>query len=310
MKLDFEDCCQIPSSDVVHLSDHLIRFRFQRPRDLSQNLRFLVEGEGSIEKLFPDAANRAAVEHNVRAFQKALDASFERERANLRSLQVLSARDYAEFNVQHHCRPSLIYTNGQAAATVVERPASGFEVALHAVLRKFLAFCNEYEFPDFIRGNQVRRFGTLVEVELWVREFLSNIEVSMVPMFKGDSSASLVLRRVGERRGEHGYPETIYSVIFSGERSTVRVGGAHEAYRVLNEIELDGFRVKACATCRNFRFSGMSRDMSRGSAGYCTFHTGIDPRTNFKDLPVSVYSLCSNHDFVNDVDRDRPYLRS
>jgi hypothetical protein len=306
VRLDVNDCCDLPTSDAIHLSDYLVRFRFQRPREPSQNLGFILESR-PIATLFPDAPNRAAVEHNVRELQKALDDAYERERSRMLSYQVLSSRDYALFNIEHHCNPALLYTNGQAVATLVERAERGFEVAFHRELRGFLAFCSEYEIPDFISSDQVRRVGTLLEAELWIRHLLSEIRISMVPMFRGDSSASLALQKVGERRGQH-RRETVYSVSFLGESTTVLIGGDHEAYRVLNDLEFDDFRVRACATCRNFRFSGMSRDMSNGSTGYCTLHFGIDPRTERNDLMVSVFSLCPEHDFVDDGDRSQPYL--
>ncbi len=95
MKLDVDDCCDLPTSDAVHLSDHLIRFRFQRPRAVSQNLRFILEEGHSIATLFPDAPNRSAVEHNLGELRKSLDRAYEREREKNGPFPVQSARDYA-----------------------------------------------------------------------------------------------------------------------------------------------------------------------------------------------------------------------
>jgi hypothetical protein len=49
--------------------------------------------------------------------------------------------------------------------------------------------------------------------------------------------------------------------------------GQHDAYvglrRVAEKLAARGAQIAACASCAWFRFSGMSRDMSNGSSGYC-----------------------------------------
>jgi hypothetical protein len=52
----------------------------------------------------------------------------------------------------------------------------------------------------------------------------------------------------------------------------MRVDKIQEPYKVLNEPRPEGFRVEACATCVSFRFSGMTRAMAGGAAGYCAMN--------------------------------------
>src|SRR4051812_43823228 len=90
---------------------------------------------------------------------------------------------------------------------------------------------------------------------------------------KGVESAELLLQRTGSIPGTDGYRIHNFIATFRDEGFHVQMGGPpcgdKEPYRVLNELRPQGFVLTVCATCEHFRFSGMARDMSAGSRGYC-----------------------------------------
>jgi hypothetical protein len=99
---------------------------------------------------------------------------------------------------------------------------------------------------------------------------------------------------------------------FRDETFRVQMGGRpwgeKEPYRVLNELRPQGFVLMVCATCEQFRFSGLTRDWSAGSSGYCSL--ALKYRNSF-DLSdrVSVDYWCSEYRFIADEDRRSPYIK-
>ena len=58
----------------------------------------------------------------------------------------------------------------------------------------------------------------------------------------------------------------------SFDDNSVKIEKIHPDFfaNVLNiEKKIDGFKFRACINCRNFRFSGLARQMSGGGTGYC-----------------------------------------
>jgi hypothetical protein len=94
-----------------------------------------------------------------------------------------------------------------------------------------------------------------------------------------------------------------------------------DAYTVLNELpgRLEGEVVQACATCVAFRFSGMSRDSSGGTRGWCRRRLeaarasglpmpGLDVRPRYGTI-VSVFDRCLEHEPIADEAREIPFCR-
>jgi hypothetical protein len=103
-------------------------------------------------------------------------------------------------------------------------------------------------------------------------------EDHMLRMVKDSERDELRLQHTGQRKGNHGYSVSILTASFRGTTFRIEMGGGpcsdEEPYRVLYQLRPDGFHVEACATCKHFRFSGLTRDWSAGSRGYCTHPLG------------------------------------
>jgi ADP-ribosylglycohydrolase len=74
----------------------------------------------------------------------------------------------------------------------------------------------------------------------------------------------------------------------------VGANGQHDAYTALRRLaqraKSRGWRLVGCASCERFRFSGMTRDMSGGSVGYC----GLVGFRNARAV-VSIGHGCGEH---------------
>jgi hypothetical protein len=81
----------------------------------------------------------------------------------------------------------------------------------------------------------------------------------------------------------------------------------------------EGEVVQACATCVAFRFSGMSRDSSGGTRGWCRRRLeaarasglpmpGLDVRPRYGTI-VSVFDRCLEHEPIADEDREVPFCQ-
>lgn len=140
-------------------------------------------------------------------------------------------------------------------------------------------------------------------------ERLTSPETWALRLRKGVELGELRLQPAGWRKGPDGYPLEILIASFRVGTFRLEMGGppwgAHEPYRVLNELRPQGFIVEACATCLYFRFSAMARDFSSGSTGYCA---QISTKAATRAM-VSVRHLCPKYRFVADEERSTPYLR-
>lgn len=75
-----------------------------------------------------------------------------------------------------------------------------------------------------------------------------------------------------------------------------------EPFEVFATLRPSGFRLEVCATCSHFRFSGLTRDWSGGSRGYCL----LEPQTATGWPKVGVDYYCGDHNFV--AENDTRYL--
>ena len=142
MQIRLEDAVPFPGKDVRYLNDQLIRFQLGCPRQPSAYQRFFLGEYSSADEVFPEAPNREAVEHNLASLAKELDAvlALTRERSLREGCAVMSRHDLLSFNRDHFCRPTYLYTNGQAIVSLVQRNPSRFEVVYHPSLQNFNNF--------------------------------------------------------------------------------------------------------------------------------------------------------------------------
>jgi hypothetical protein len=292
-----EDAVPFPVRDVLYLNDQLIRFQLESNRAPSPYQRFFMGEYSSADEVFPDDPNREAVEYNLASLAKALDAA-------LAGAAGMSRRDVLSLNIDHHCRPTYLYTNGQAVVSVVLRNPARFEAVYHRSLRCFNAFDSSFRAQDVLMA------ANFEDAQRAAVERLAAVETWSLGVRKGVELDEVVFQPAGSRTGSERYPLQILMVSFRGGGFRVQTGGppcgAHEEYRVLNELRPDGFVVEACATCQYFRFSGMTRDMSAGSAGYCTHPSNSTAAGRLTH--VSVRHFCPEYTFVEDHDREHSYI--
>jgi hypothetical protein len=321
VRIELEDSVDVPTMDVGHLAEHLIRFQFAEPQPVSPYHQALLEGEATGRSILPDAPNREGIEHNYRQLRDQIEGVFTAHQSSLAFTlaDVKSLADFVRLNIDHHCRPRYLYTNGQTAMTLALRGERCLEVAPHPSMEQLRGFGSVYGPWHLIDPAEIKLFSGLAAAETWIKARLSELSVQALPMLRGEQERTLLLQEAGFRRDEKGYPIQTYLAHFEGRITKLQIG-PEEPYEFLNRLVLDDFRVKSCATCKNFRFSGMSRDMSHGSSGYCSPRrteaaaSGL-PRRGLDTTPssspvVSVFSGCGDYEFIEDAARPFPYLRA
>lgn len=313
LQIRVEDSVEFPASDVQYLNDHLLRFRLVSTRDASTYHRFFLGEYSSADKLFPGAPDRKAVEYNLASLAKALDAGLARmrERPFVEGTAIRSRQDLMTFNVDHFCRPTYLYTNGQANVSLVKRNQDRFELAYHPSLRDFWTFGSDYEIGILIEPDNVQVARSFEGAERLAQERLFKVATYTLRVQTGTELDQLVLQPAGSRGDTHGYPLETLIAAFRGDGFRVQMGGPpcgdNEPYRVLNEFRPAGFALVVCATCEHFRFTGMTRDMSGGNRGYCTSPSKENGKLGLSNI-VSVRDWCPEYRFVMDQERKIPYL--
>jgi hypothetical protein len=314
VQIKLEDSVGFPTCDVQYLNDQLLRFRLVSPRTPGAYHRFFLGEYSSADQLFPDAPNRKAIDYNLATLAKVLDAGLARmrDRHFVEGAFLTSRRDFLEMNIDHFCRPALLYTNGQAVVSLVRRNQGRFELAYHPSLSAFCRFGSDYEF-GILDANQIKFATTFDDAERSTHERLSHVATYALRVQTESELDELVLQPAGTgRRDTHGdHLETLIAT-FRGDSFRLQLGGRpgsdNEPYRVLNELRPAGFHLVVCATCEHFHFSRMARDMSSGSKGYCTDPSRKNPGFSLSNI-VSVRDWCPEYRFVADEERQTPYLR-
>jgi hypothetical protein len=294
------------TADVTYLGEHLVRFRFPRDRGPSASHRLLLEGGGDASCILPDAPNRAAVEHNLAQLRQELAQVFERDRSCrlLRAAGVDSAASFLRLNVEHFCRPTWLYTNGQSLVSLVAAGRHAFDAVPHPDVARYLAFVSDWGGWPVLSARGGRRLASLAAAEIWVGERLSELKMRPVPLARGRETRTLLLQPAGEVPSGHGRVSTFIAHHGPGPQR-LRVG-AGELEGFLVAFDADGFRPRVCATCTRYQPSGMSRDMSGGTAGYCEAReqearesglpqAGLETDPPFHAL-VSILDSCADHD--------------
>jgi len=315
---------RVPFEDLLELDDCSVRFSYPQPREVPQCWAMVLEPEPALERLLPDAPNRPAVASLLEGLRHALMESFDRGRGSalFATTGIDDPAGWRDVLLDHYCRPRWLYTNGQALYSLVERPGPRYEVARLPSLGSLHEFRTVYvrELPD---PRDVVEFGHLDGAESHVLGKLAQVEVRTLPLVRGKQRRLLLLQACGVRPGGPGeHPIKLWLAHVGGTPMLLETQhDRRDAYTVLNELpgRLDGEVVQACATCAAFRFSGLSRDSSGGTRGYCRRRLeaarqsgmpmpGLDVRPRYGTV-VSVFDRCLAHEPIADEDREIPFCR-
>jgi hypothetical protein len=312
MRIEIEDIVA-RSVDVVHLTDYLIRFRYASPLASPPYHRALLEDRGA-DDIFPGAPNRDGIREQlerertrfVAGFDARLDdcdhrlppdqaATARRARDTILARACVHEwRSLVRLNIEHYCRPDFLYTNGQALVTVVRRPHDLLEAVLHTDGQEALEFANEHGPWPLLDLNWLAQFVNLSALETQVRRHLAKLECSTLSLARGDERRTLLLQRAGTVRRD-GRRFTTWLARLDGGESRLRQDRHEPARTFLRRIEFDGFRVRACATCRHGARSGMSN----GTVAYCMLrHNATFDNQGLTMERVSDWDICDEHAFA------------
>jgi hypothetical protein len=315
---------RIPFEELQALDDCSVRFAYPQPREVPACWSMVLDPAPALERLLPDAPDRSAVGNLLEGLRHALLESFERGRGSalFATAGIDDPAGWRDVLLDHYCRPRWLYTNGQALYSLVERQGPRYELARLPSLASLHDFRTLYlrDLPD---PREVMEFGHLDGAETHVLGRLAEVQVRTLPLVSGKERRMLLLQACGTRPGGPG--EQTISLWLA------HMGGAtmlletqpdrRDAYTVLNELpgRVEGEVVQACATCVAFRFSGMSRDSSGGTRGWCRRRLeaarasglpmpGLDVRPRYGTI-VSVFDRCLEHEPIADEDREVPFCR-
>ncbi len=288
MRIEVENFTDLPVKNVHYLSEKVIRFQLESPTELSGYERLLLGEYESIEQIHPGAPNRSAVEYNLDRMRRGLEESLAEmtQNAVAEERAIRTAKDLLLFHVEHLHRPTYLYTNCQAFVSVVARSSTRFEVLFHPSSAGFGGSSCFYG-PRF-GPEDTAVVATLEHADAAANKRLSNVRIQTLQLRKGSENEILYLQSAGRRN----MVETQIAT-FRGEEFPFLMGGLDEPFQVLNNLRPDGFVIEACATCRFFRFSGLTRDWSNGSVGYCQH-----PNLGSEVPRVSVFHYCSDYSFI------------
>jgi hypothetical protein len=282
-----------------------------RPNRLHQEMQ---KSKPDASKLFPEAPNREAVEHNLRAsirtFEEALPGFAQFEAGH----RLLRWQDLLRLNLQHTTSAERHFTNGQSIVTRLKLEDGRFSVALHENLEGFLS---ELQSWPSLRAHRLATVETEQESRALAIEWLSHVTETTIPVRIDGNPGTMSWRTWGWIAGSAGYRRQGL-VLTVADRSVWteldgQPGAKFEAYAVLNQLPtlLPGVEAETCATCFSFAFSGMSRDMSGGWTGYCRHPDAQEAPAPHRSSPsVSVAYRCERYRKVLDRDRQHPYIRA
>jgi hypothetical protein len=304
MRIELADAlaADVPATDIHPLGDTVVRFRLARPRPLSPYQQFLLDGGTDVATLHPDAPNRAAVQQLLDLARAGLAEAWTAQRGSflVRGAGVTDEIGFLRFCVDHFCRPTWLYTNASAVVSVFER-AGILEALPHPSLKRYLGFGGEYGPPPIPATVLGDRFASRDAAETWIVPRLAQLPTRTIPLLKGDERRTLFLCAAGERPGERGYPIETFLLHGAGGVRRVRVQPG-QSCAFLNGLEVDGFRARCCATCVHFSASGMSWDMSNGTAGYCAQRSS-DPAGRPPAGLTGTFDVCEQHALVDETVR-------
>ena len=277
----------------MYLNDFIIRFEYAESVQILKFYDMILTNDRDTSQLFPGAPNREAVEYNFNNAIKGFQTEFNQFDSRLkRSKKLTSFQDLLQRNVNHVYNPEFVYTNGQQIITV-QKHADTYELALHRSYSAFIDFFSEYN--QSLSLESLEDFDKLSDLELIVRRNLSRLELTMLNVFKKQS------HKVGFLQQVRHLPSYTHYLHFKGQIIPITINRENEAYTVLNSLPelIEGYQIKACASCKHFAFSGLSRDMSEGSMGYCQLKFKMNEKTGVKqsspEAIVSVFDECDKY---------------
>lgn len=244
--------------EVLHELPHrLACFRLLEPRTPSRYLRWFL-GEVDLPDRELSDQQRRALESNLSGLGKKLDAAVAgMQKHAILGSSLASRSDFLHFNLDHHCRPTCLYTAGGEVVSVVRRQGHA-EVSYHGSLCLFPKFFTDFHWPDALISAGAT---SVVDDQAAEEQLVQKSLIQSITMRKGNATEQVILLPTYEGT----------DVVFRHRTIPLfRFGNREEHFRILNEFCPDGFLPEVCATCAHFRFSGLTRDWSNGSAGYCT----------------------------------------
>jgi len=299
-------------TDVTAFSPTVWRFRFGHERR-SALQRFIDLEEPALVRETAEANWLRGARYRL---EQALDP-WVSERPRHR-LWISTVSEFLDLLRAHYARPTWIFTNGRSCVSYAvvrgRLPREPRErvgtLALYPSLQAYLDLSSGDVYA--LQPSQVEICSDEQEAEIGAWQFLSRVSVQTVTLARGAERTTALFfemtSHADRARGHHAYMAYVSA-------GPVRL--CDRPYRMLNVFSADGFRVHACATCRYFRFSAMSREASGDESGYCMISSmnpaavdRADPAGEHVAACVSVFDCCRHYEFIEDSDRHPPVLLS
>jgi hypothetical protein len=181
-------------------------------------------------------------------------------------------RDLLRLNVRHVSEAVHHVTNGQATVTIIELAKDRCSVALHP-----RGFLGDYSAKPSFSPDHTSTCSSVAEGEQLALSWLLEPSRLAIRVRVHGDVATLSWRTWGALRDVSGYERRGLVLQLGTDEAWTELtewwGGGAEPHEILKRAgdHFPGVEAESCATCAHFSFSGMSRDMSGGWAGYCGY---------------------------------------
>lgn len=319
---------RIPFEALEPLDDFGVRFSYPQPRAVPPCWAMVLARNPVLDRLEPEQTDREAVATRFEGLRHALYESFEQGKGSalFSTAGIDHPGAWRDVLVEAYCQPKWLYTNAQRTFSLVAIADRHFRVVELPSLESLHEFrtLDARTLPD---PHLVLDFGHLDAAETHVRRELATLEMRALTLRDGAQRRTLLLQAAGSRPGPRVRAIDLYVAHLQGRVSLLQVEPERcDAYTVLNRLgdqlgakRLGSAVVQACATCASFRFSGMIRDASGGTRGFCRRRreaarasglpmSGPDTWPRFGTV-VSVFDSCGSYEGIADEDREVEYCQ-
>lgn len=260
------------ASDIEAVGELILSFRRTAPVETSPVHEELLRPNPDPQRLFPDAPNREAVAHNLDQSLRGFIEAHALHRAAHADHGLGNWRDLLKLNMRQVREAFRWFTNGQATVSLLRLEGGRISVALHEGEDFFLS---AFVWGPSIVPGRLSVVGSDGEAMKLAVDWLSACQELLIPVRKQEESATLVWRPWHSTAGPDGSESDGVLLSLEGKRAWAHgPSGAWEpgeTYAILNRLSqfFPGVVADTCATCQHFGFSGMTREGSGGSSGYC-----------------------------------------
>lgn len=197
----------------------------------------------------------------------------------------------AYMNLKQVFKADRYFTNGHLMITVIEE--DGLSYLYTHLFNLFTNFHTDYSFftATSLKNKHPVDLVSDLKVDIEVIEILSKKNISGLPVLEDSQSYATI-----ESSLEFGEKFIYQDIVFNSKLSDVDGRPRDQILQKFIDL-VKPKTLKCCLNCKNFRFSGMSHDMSWGNTGYCQLLLDNERnREGVKDRITDIDLWCDNFD--------------